>query len=144
MNSSKVKGHLLSSSWTFTLCVRILYQLFHRCCYSSRRVSEMTCARRQSIIIAQDTCGPCKLMFAHYEKLPPVFKSIKFAKFNVGKEGHNEVASRNRIRALPTFKLYQGGKKRQLSHGLVLRYMDIPAPHDIHASLVFVRRQGSG
>ena len=49
-------------------------------------------------------------MFSHYEKLPPIFKRIKFAKFNCGLDGNEAIASRNRIRSLPTFKLYQGGK----------------------------------
>ncbi|GAX76592.1 hypothetical protein CEUSTIGMA_g4038.t1 [Chlamydomonas eustigma] len=57
-----------------------------------------------------ETCGPCKLMLPHFEKLPSVFKKMKFAKFNCGLEEHRALATRHRIRSLPTFKLYRGGR----------------------------------
>ena len=48
-------------------------------------------------------------MYEHYQKMPQIFKKIKFAKFNCGLEGHRPLATRHRVKSLPTFKLYQGG-----------------------------------
>jgi len=57
-----------------------------------------------------DYCGPCKLMQGEFEKLPTVFRKIKFAKYNCGTEGHEVLATKQRIKSLPTFRLYRGGK----------------------------------
>lgn len=57
-----------------------------------------------------DYCGPCRLMHDHFEMLQTVFKGVQFAKYNCGLEGHEALATRQRIRSLPTFRLYNAGK----------------------------------
>ncbi|PNW71495.1 hypothetical protein CHLRE_16g656600v5 [Chlamydomonas reinhardtii] len=55
-----------------------------------------------------DWCGPCQMMNKELDKLVAAFpKRVKFAKMNVG--NHPEFGTRQRIRALPTFRLYYKG-----------------------------------
>jgi hypothetical protein len=58
-------------------------------------------------------------MLPHFEKLPIVFKKMKFAKFNCGLEEHRALATRHRIRSLPTFKLYRGGEGLPICAGVI-------------------------
>ncbi|GFR50252.1 hypothetical protein Agub_g12438 [Astrephomene gubernaculifera] len=54
-----------------------------------------------------DWCGPCQLMHKELDKLTAAFKSVRFAKINCG---HcPEFSTRQRIRSLPTFRLYYKG-----------------------------------
>ncbi|KAG2451810.1 hypothetical protein HYH02_003586 [Chlamydomonas schloesseri] len=55
-----------------------------------------------------DWCGPCQMMNKELDKLVAAFpKRVMFAKMNVG--NHPEFGTRQRIRALPTFRLYYKG-----------------------------------
>mmetsp|Transcript_32439 Transcript_32439/g.58924 ORF Transcript_32439/g.58924 Transcript_32439/m.58924 type:complete len:225 (-) Transcript_32439:631-1305(-) len=52
-------------------------------------------------------CGPCKLMHKELDVLCRAFRQVKFFKVNVGK--HKDFTTRQRIRSLPTFRLYHQG-----------------------------------
>ncbi|PNH09095.1 Thioredoxin [Tetrabaena socialis] len=54
-----------------------------------------------------DWCGPCQLMHKEVEKLAVIFKTVSFAKLNCS--NCEEFSTRQRIRALPTFRLYHKG-----------------------------------
>lgn len=53
-------------------------------------------------------CGPCQLMHKELDKMTPAFKKVRFAKLNCGK-GDQQFATRQRIRSLPTFRVYHRG-----------------------------------
>lgn len=56
-----------------------------------------------------DWCGPCKVMHTELKKLTTIFKTVRFAKFDVGKH-EGAFATRQGIRRLPTFRVYRNGR----------------------------------
>ena len=48
-------------------------------------------------------------MHKELDKLSGAFKGVRFAKVDCGK-GDQEFATRQRIRSLPTFRVYHGGR----------------------------------
>ncbi|EFJ44458.1 thioredoxin [Volvox carteri f. nagariensis] len=54
-----------------------------------------------------DWCGPCQVMHKELDKMTAAFKGVKFAKLNCG--NCQDFSTRQRIRALPTFRLYYKG-----------------------------------
>jgi thioredoxin 1 len=55
-------------------------------------------------------CGPCKQIAPHIEKLAKEKPNVSFVKVDVDEA--QEVAAEYRIRAMPTFMLFKGGKPR--------------------------------
>ncbi|GIL50216.1 hypothetical protein Vafri_6332 [Volvox africanus] len=54
-----------------------------------------------------DWCGPCQVMHKELDKMTAAFKGVKFAKLNCG--NCQDFSTRQRIRSLPTFRLYYKG-----------------------------------
>ncbi|GIL87058.1 hypothetical protein Vretimale_14225 [Volvox reticuliferus] len=54
-----------------------------------------------------DWCGPCQVMHKELDKMTAAFKGVKFAKLNCG--NCQDFSTRQRIKALPTFRLYYKG-----------------------------------
>ncbi|KAG2485804.1 hypothetical protein HYH03_015515 [Edaphochlamys debaryana] len=55
-----------------------------------------------------DWCGPCKVMAPEFDKMQAAFKNVRFAKLNCSQ--CQEFSSRQRIRSLPTFRVYYKGR----------------------------------
>jgi thiol-disulfide isomerase/thioredoxin len=56
-----------------------------------------------------DWCGPCKIMHKELDKLTTIFKRVRFARLNCG-TCDQAFASKQRIKGLPTFRLYRRGR----------------------------------
>ncbi|GLI63175.1 hypothetical protein VaNZ11_005944 [Volvox africanus] len=54
-----------------------------------------------------DWCGPCQVMHKELDKMTAAFKGVKFAKLNCG--NCQDFSTRQRIKSLPTFRLYYKG-----------------------------------
>lgn len=55
-----------------------------------------------------DWCGPCQLMHKELDKMTGAFRKVKFYKLNCSK-GDTNFATHQRIRTLPTFRIYKRG-----------------------------------
>ncbi|KAL6753177.1 thioredoxin-like protein [Haematococcus lacustris] len=59
------------------------------------------------VSFSTEWCGPCKLMADEMDKLARAFpQGVRFAKYDCGIPAHEDFATQQRIRTLPTFRLY--------------------------------------
>eukprot|EP00798_Chlamydomonas_sp_ICE-L_P014222 gene14222-20193_t len=63
-------------------------------------------------------CGPCQMMKPEFIKMKNVFPSFQFATFNISASPeHAKTASALRVRTIPSFHVYRGGRQVDMMTG---------------------------
>lgn len=62
-------------------------------------------------------CGPCKFYATTFEKVARANEDTKFAKVNI--DDNDEIATKNRVSAIPTTIMFKDGKEHKRWVGMV-------------------------
>jgi thioredoxin 1 len=75
----------------------------------------LECINTHSYVLVDfyaDWCGPCKMIAPKIQELPEKYKDKNIYVVKVDVDDANDLAAEYDIKAMPTFKLFVGGKEK--------------------------------